>query len=544
MYKLYIVDDETRVRKGLQRHFDWAKFNIEVVGEASNGEQAFEILRQQPVDILVTDVKMPKMDGIELAFRLRELYPEIKIIFISGHDDLDFLKSSLKLGAIDYILKSINLNELEETICRVVGMIDTERQKTKLLRQMENKVRQSMPLLRDKFLVQLLRDPNENESRLNERLDFLGLHLQEGSGFCIMVISVENYYEVFSGKQERDRQLVSFAILNIFQELLERHFAGYCFEMRQGEYSAILMLREEGVFETELLALVAEVRELLIQHLNIYVTVGVSQVTDTLAEINVCYNEAIKAIRNKTYLGTETTVAIEGSRRQAENFRLAAKFKKLIEQVALGDTEVLISLLQETFQAVEMQDEAIQWDLCFSLIFFAIPELEEYRDSVDEEFASPRLVCERLLCLKTTERMHRLVEQFYIAYSEAARKKRNNPFSAVISQIKNCIHARFAENLTVSTIAGEVYLTPTYICLLFKQETGMTINDYLTEVRIKKAKEFLQEPQMKLYDICFAVGYTSPSYFSRLFKKHTGYTPSEYRDMTVGTDHAAEPATI
>ncbi len=544
MYKVYIVDDETRVRKGLQRHFDWAKFDIEVAGEASNGEQAFEILRQQPVDILVTDVKMPKMDGIELAFRLRELYPEIKIIFISGHDDLDFLKSSLKLGAIDYILKSIDLNELEQTICRVVGMIDAERQKTRLLRQMENKVRQSMPLLRDKFLVQLLRDPIENESRLNERLDFLGLHLQEGSSLCVMVISVENYYEVFSGKQERDRQLVSFALLNIFQELLERHFAGYCFEMRQGEYSAILMLREDGVFETELLALVAEVREFLIQHLSIYVTVGVSQEADTLAELNVCYNEAVKAIRNKTYLGTGTTVAIEGSRRQAEGFRLAAKFKKLMEQVALGDTEVLAALLQETFQAIEMQDEATRWDLCFSLIFFAIPELEEYRDSVDEEFASPRLVCERLLCLKTTERMYRLVEQFYIAYSEAARKKRNNPFSAVISQIKNCIHARFDENLTVSTIAGEVYLTPTYICLLFKQETGMTINDYLTEVRIKKAKEFLQQPQMKLYDICFAVGYTSPSYFSRLFKKHTGYTPSEYRDMTAGTDHAAEPATI
>ena len=215
-----------------------------------------------------------------------------------------------------------------------------------------------------------------------------------------------------------------------------------------------------------------------------------------------------------------------------------------MEQVVLGDTEVLAALLQETFQAIEMQDEATRWDLCFSLIFFAIPELEEYRDSVDEEFASPRLVCERLLCLKTTERMYRLVEQFYIAYSEAARKKRSNPFSAVISQIKSCIHVRFAENLTVSTIAGEVYLTPTYICLLFKQETGMTINDYLTEVRIKKAKEFLQQPQMKLYDICFAVGYTSPSYFSRLFKKHTGYTPSEYRDMTAGTDHAAEPATI
>lgn len=527
MYKAYIADDEIYTRKGLQKHFDWKKYGIELVGEASNGVQAYEELETSPVDILITDVKMPQMDGIELASRIRERYPQTKIIFISGHDDLEYLKSSLKLGAIDYILKSIDLEELARTIERVTGIIESENKMEALRHDLEKQVRQSMPLLRERFLTRLVKDaipPNADQ-----QMEFLGLPLRQNGTFCLVIASVQNYFDVYRDKGEYDRQLFSFAVLNIFQEIVDHHFTGCAFETRTGEFTAILMIEKDAEFETGLLEIASEIQEALERHLSVQIRFGISEIVSGLDALKDCYADTLKSIERKNYLGQNKTVVLASFHDERKDEVVFWK-DQLCDKILKGDTNEVLQLLRNYFASCERQEDVLQSRLFF-LLQYLYMEFPEYQKYLPAGFSSLRAVCERFFCCRDIKEMKEMTEESYAAFCQISQKRQENPLDSVIQRIQDCIRERYAENLSVSEIAESVYLTPTYICLLFKQETGITINDYLTATRIKKAKEFLRDPEKKLYDICYLVGYNSPSYFSKLFKRMTGSTPSEYRTL-------------
>ncbi len=178
MYRAIIVDDEELVCKGLRKYFDWSKHNIQILSDFPDGQKAYQFVQENPIDLLVTDVRMPHMDGITLAGHVKELYPDAKIIFVSGYDDVAYLKNALKVDAIDYILKSIDLNELEETVSRVVKIMDTENARKKELAEMEELLNQSFPLLQERLLLTLIRDDIEDLGNIREHIEFLNIPYQ------------------------------------------------------------------------------------------------------------------------------------------------------------------------------------------------------------------------------------------------------------------------------------------------------------------------------------------------------------------------------
>lgn len=157
MYRAIICDDEETVRNGLKKHFDWSGHKIEIVGIFEDGIPAFEYMKTHEVDIIITDVRMIHMDGITLAQKASVLYPEVKVLFISGYADVEYLKEALKIDAVDYILKSIDLNELDGVVTKLVKQLDKERSDQDLIREMEEKLEKSMPLLRVRLLEELVR---------------------------------------------------------------------------------------------------------------------------------------------------------------------------------------------------------------------------------------------------------------------------------------------------------------------------------------------------------------------------------------------------
>lgn len=530
MYRVYLVDDDVYLRKGLKKHFEWEKYGATIIGEAENGKKALEELMNLKADIVITDVKMPQMDGIELACHLKEKGYKAKIIFISGYNDLDLLKSSIKLGAIDYILKPIDLEEFAETLIRVTNMVSVEDEKTALMHRMEQKLRQSMPILRERFLTRLVKD--EISDYIDEQLEFLDIALKKDGKYCIMVVSVDNYYQTFRERNEHNRQLLSFAVLNILQELLEVYGSGYVFETRQGEYAIIIVIQKEEGFETDILNLASEMKNMLKKYLELESVVGIGQIVSGLLELKYSYREAVKAIEQKSYLGEDQVVAVFLYGNENAKSRRKAEWQELYKRILDGKQDEMLEMLRTYIRTEGGKSESGYKDSLFQMLNYPLSELEEYREFMDTRFTNPRRVYEKFFCCQNLKEMQDFVESLYMACFQAVQLRRENPTNAIIMQIKQYIKSKYAENMTVNDIAEAVYLTPTYVCLLFKQQTGTTINNYLTEVRIRKAKELLRDSKKKLYDICLLVGYTSPSYFSKLFKKMTGYTPSEYRDMS------------
>ena len=177
MYKAIIADDEETVRRGLVTHFNWGKHGVEVAGVFDDGVPALDFVRRNEVDIIVTDVRMSHMDGITLAKNVLESYPGVKIIFISGYADVGYLRDALKMEAVDYILKSIDIDELDAVITKVVAMLDQRSSQQLALEDMARKLEQSMPLLRQRRLCDLLQNNDESEEDILQSIEFLGIPL-------------------------------------------------------------------------------------------------------------------------------------------------------------------------------------------------------------------------------------------------------------------------------------------------------------------------------------------------------------------------------
>ncbi|MEK8130419.1 response regulator [Paenibacillus filicis] len=536
MFRLVIVDDEPTVRHGLITYFDWGNYGIEVVGDADDGDVGLEVIESLKPDMVLMDVRMPQMDGIRLAHEVKSRFPAMKIVFVSGHDDADYLKSALKVSAVDYILKPVDRLELAEVVERVVQELKEAQQERTYIVDMQVKLTQSMPLLREKFLMSLIRDGIPHPARIQDRLDFLGLDLPVEATYWIIVVKIDDSAQVLATRSERDQQLLSYSILNIIQEIIGNSMQGYAFENRNAEFVGILRMGEEDTQEELLLGVAEDIRDSLLKWLKISVTIGVGDRISELAALPQSYNQAQEAADHRWYLGKNRIISIDHLQHDNEaSYRFdSAQGERILSVIKSADREALHAQLDDVFIPLSQnrrQGFASGRNASLQLILLTSRLLQEVNLLGPEMERKERDVWERIFKQERMAELRDIVEDHLLQVCDCMEEKRKGKPKNVIERIHALIEQRYAENLQIGDIAKEVYLSATYMCLLFKQETGETINEYMTKVRIEKAKELLSDPRNKFYEVCYQVGYSDPSYFSKLFKKYAGLTPSAYRDQ-------------
>ncbi|MCR8631580.1 response regulator [Paenibacillus radicis (ex Xue et al. 2023)] len=551
MYKLVIVDDEPTVRYGLRNYFDWNTFNIDFAGEADDGDVGLDLIERIQPDLVLTDVRMINMDGIRMSAQIRERYPHIKIVFVSGHDDADYLKSALQVNAVDYIFKPVNMQELRMVVERVVGELQNEAKEKMLIADMQVKLTQSMPLLREKFLMSLIRDGITQPGGARNRMEFLQLDLPADASYWVIVVTIDDNAEVVEPRSERDKQLLSYAVLNVCQELIDRHMGGYAFENRSSEYVGILRVRntnsngvvggigdEEESQEDLLFSLAEEIRENLQRWLSITVTIGVGEHVSNLQALPWSYIQAREAADQKWYLGKNRVISMDSLEHEEQGMHRfdQVQSERFLSVMKAAEPYQLSIELNDLFEwLARNRREGLKYcrNVCLQLILLSNRLLLELniqsRDLEEKELS----LWERVFKQETITDLRFTLESYLIEVCSRIQEKRSGKSSNVIERIRQVIEERLADSLTVSDIAESVYLSPTYVSLLYKQETGDTVYEYLTKVRIEKAKELLRDTTVKLYEVCYAVGYSDPSHFSKLFKKVTGFTPSAYREQVL-----------
>ncbi|RAV02318.1 response regulator [Paenibacillus sp. YN15] len=537
MYKLVIVDDEPTVRNGLSTLFDWNAYGIELIGQADDGDTGLELIARVEPDIVLTDVKMPSMDGIRMSQEIRKSLPGTKIIFVSGHSDADYLKSALQVYAVDYIFKPVKLPELEKVVERVIQNLQAEDKERTLVKEMQVKLTQSMPLLREKFLMSLVRDEAVQSAGLKEKLAFLNLSLPPEAAYLALLVAVDDQAEVLDTRSERDKQLLSYSVLNIVQELIDLYGKGYAFENRAGEYVGILVLdecREER--EAMLLALSGEIRDNLSRWMKISVTIGVGEEVQGIGRLPLSFKRAREAADQKWYLGKNRIITIDSLEAGEEELHRfdTEQSERLRSALKAGDRQRLEAELDDIFlPLMRNRKDGFRYSryVALQVIPLSGRVLLELNILTKEWDAREKDALDQLFRLEIMADLRHFVASYLGEICTWVQEKRNSRSSNVIERIRAFIDEHYADNLTVADIAGYVYLSQTYVSLLFRQETGETIYEYLMKVRIERAKELLRDPRTKFYEVCQAVGYTDPSYFSKLFKKMTGLTPSAYRDQ-------------
>ena len=535
MFRLVIVDDETSTRRGLRDNIPWASYGVEFVGEADDGVPGYELVMRLQPDLLITDVKMRNMDGIEMTRKLRQELPDLKVIFISAYDDVDYLKSALKVSAIDYILKPVNLEELDAVLVKVVGLMRTQSEQSAYLTSLRGKLIQSIPLLRDRFLISLLRDEaaggERREESLREQLRFLDIHLPPDRLYCALDVEIERgYSQEWEGGDAQGGMLRSFAIASLLTEIVQEKMPGYAVECSPGEFACLLALDADA--EQDLLVLARRMQDALAEMVGVTAMIGVGSAVDALTHIHQSYQLAHYAASQHLFMERTRNLMIEGLATDREPTADALLDERLPFTLRRADQEKVLALAKSLLSKAYVDSNNPEYLRNIALHIFLSMErtllgfqIEGARTTkLANDFwngvfhAQSVGAFEALLCPYLREGCEQITGK---------RKRRS---SGLVADIEAYIHQHYIEPIAIKDIAAALHFTSTHICIQFKHETGETINDRITRLRMDRAKALLAERSVKAYDVCYAVGYADPSYFGKLFKRMTGVTPAEYRD--------------
>jgi two-component system response regulator YesN len=541
-YKLLIVDDEIEVRKGIINKVDWDKLGFEIVGEGENGKEALEIFEKTMPDVLLTDIKMPFMDGLQLTQCVKEKYPTTKVIVMTGFDEFEYAHKAIKLNVSEYILRPVGSVELSEILTKVKKQIDDEIAEKENVEALREYYRKSIPVLKDKFLTSLITTTMEKED-IEEGLRSYDINLR-GNSYIVSIISIDEVVQYKNNREDLNniasdfyehKALFKFALLNIVDEITDRNNTGTAF--LNGEdvviISAFKEERREEVSQSILKSL-EELRLAIEKFLKFTVTIGVGSICNDVIYISHSYENALAALNYKIFMGENRIIWIEdiepGSVSKVvfdEN-----KERTLANCLKVGTQEEMKETIDKLFEDV-IAFKASYKDYQIYIMEILTTILKAARDSnidIDDIFGINHNLLIELYSLKSVEEAQSFFKDICMKIMRNIVKDRLDTYKELVHMAKEYVKENYkSSEVNINGVCNYLHISPTYFSFIFKKETKTTFINYVTQVRMEAAKELLRTSNLKSFEIAEKVGYSEPNYFSYSFKKKFGQSPSEYR---------------
>ncbi|GAA0135100.1 response regulator transcription factor [Paenibacillus sp. YSY-4.3] len=535
---ILIVDDERIIREWFRMTVDKLGGDCRIIGEAASGEEALEFCHQHPVDLVVTDVKMPGMDGLELIKRLKEERPTVRSVIFSSYSEFHFAAEALKLGANEYILKAeVTLPGLEEILKKIKRDIELERSKAVELNSLRHVLNQNEQVLRTAYFRELLQGSGQAAQQFVSKMSYFGIGLKE-KNLALMAFGI--IPEPEKNQRISDPDLLQQAIINIINETLLTETGGGCSFLYMNEvYMLLVNASASGMkSQRELLLLTASrVAENARRFLGVESAIGISMTYSSLSYLPEQAREALEALDRKRFYGDRSVAYFQDS----DNLSLhpdhrtqplkphVDSFHRLLgdgkPQEALQQFGHVLTKAGEEKSLSPKQMKAIVLELIYSAINWA----RSLQVPVDRLEALSAEVTGQIV---QQENYHQLAAwatgaiRDLMDWLEASRPRYAEPVEKACEYIR----LNYAGEITLKEVSMHVHLSRTYFSELFKKETGLNFNEYVMQVRMEQAKNILKHQQMRISDVAAQVGYANPSYFIKLFKKYAGVSPYEYME--------------
>jgi len=540
MYKVFLVEDEIVIREGIKNNVHWEEEGFKIVGDASDGELAYPmIIREQP-DILITDIKMPFMDGLELSKLLKKDMPQLKIIIISGYSDFGYAQQAIDIGVSEYLLKPVTSIKLMATVKNAAEAIEKERREKQILEQYQLLDYQKQSEKRKDFFNALV-NGEMSLSQIIEQGEELGSNMV-ASVFCILLFQFkvkEDMYEysneIVQCEARMTQDLRRFPDIKIF----ERGMDGWAF---------ILL----GENELQINALTQELCHLLIRSCDdkAHYFGGIGRSVHRVRDLQQSYQGANKAFSLRyfeswdqffSYNDVRNIKAQIGSQINVSELNLDKLDRKLLEDFlkrgTLHDVDEFVEGYFAGFSSNAMNSTLFRHYIImdgYSAIMKFLKALKYPKEKIDNNLMHMNSVIDQFSSLENCCEFYKSILKEAIDLRNKNSLKR---YDGHIEQAKEYMHLKFAmSDLTLDEVASTVNISPNYFSSLFNQENGMTFIEYLTDIRMEKAKEYLRCSGRKITEIGFLVGYQDSHYFSYIFRKTQNCTPSEYRQQGKGEE--------
>jgi two-component system response regulator YesN len=526
MTKLLLVEDEFLVRLGLKTFIPWEEFGFELIGEAVDGLDALSILAENSCDLLITDISMPNMDGITLMERVKDLYPHIKILILSNYNDFQYVKRALQLGASDYILKlTMQPEELQTKLQQIREEIKDEHKKqeeTLQLNRTAAQYRQEITIekhLRELMTMQYAK--READELLLECKDLLPQF-----PWTVSMMKIDRYESVVEENRFKSEKLLRFSAMNVLREIMRKYKETHIVEMDGGRFGIISGMGAEPMLQ--------EMTECIQRYLKLPVYFGTYSPVERVYDLHGACRFADEALLERFYNDSNHVIPYREQMFTSNGLPIWSQ-DEILDMIARQDKEAIQNAISHMADAY-LEDSVSRpypelvrerWlHLVHLFEVFLQHNCGNIYSIASFEGKYPHHV------VRTSESLQEIRDwligwtSFFFEHLRASTVHQLRP---EIRAVQRMIEERYSTSLKMSDLAKEVNFTEPYLSSLFKKETGETMIDYMIRTRIKKARELLKEPNVKIYEVADAVGYSDPNYFAKLFKKMEGIYPQEYR---------------
>ncbi len=522
-YQVLLVDDEPIILRSLKVAVPWDELGMEVAGEAANGLEAARLVETIDPDIILCDIRMPVMDGIELIRKLASQKPERIFIILSGYGEFDYAREALRHGAYDYMLKPIDHEELTRVLGEARKKLDASRAQRQEVEYLRRSFQSLSSLVRERMLFAMIEGTDE-PFRSSFWLD----HWEIESGYRMIVIRLDNYAQASRIWDWKEKRLWFFAIQNILKEYGEQSGSWTVFPFHGGEWVMIYLDQSEAEIKQK----ANEIVKLIQKYTNLSCSAGVSRPFEGLGRLHESYESAKRALHRR-FVSSDAGVFCDDDENVTAGNAGVREYpleieKKLVKAVSTLDEEGMMAEIERLHHVMsEASCTREQGERIFLEMLTAVQRQFEQRSPKHLFRLEPYL--ERLShCVSLNDMVH-TAKQALGEWINESRKRDREDGTESIRKALEYIENRYHHDLGIDEVAEYCGLSSSHFCVLFRQVVGQTFLEYLTRFRIDKACSILRNSEVKVYQVAPLVGYMDSRYFTQVFKKVVGMTPSEYR---------------
>lgn len=528
MYKVLIVDDEAHTRNFLKAQIPLLDERFIIAGEASDGIQALDFLQNNSVDLVLTDIKMPRMDGLQLSEQISKINKHQLVVILSGFDEFDFARQSLQYGIKDYLLKPIIKSQIKELLARIANLRTTEIQEYSLLQELRSLQMESIDSVIRNFLQSVIMDARVEINTLYPLLHRFKINLFDGVG-SIAVLSFNEEASLLKSIRYQDIQTYKYILYNVCKEHIEPSTNAWAFLDTHQNTCIFFTSDDQNALCKHMECSISEIISKMKDTIGVTISSTIGSLEYDLLSLKSSYAEAIKSLLENNFANSDIQ----------KNKEWFDEFSQLILQIKTisraKDKQKLIELLEVWYQnqGNTNKSNVIRFMLyCLDSLSAGFPEnkivdayqfLSEHLSSLHEPFT-----------FKEMGQLH--AEMIFILYDNDPDSELSLPLSRdymLAQHIKEFILANYKEAISLPMLAEKFQLNATYISHLFHKQIGEPYVKFLNRTRMEQAAKLLDDPSHKVYTVAEQVGYISVKHFNYVFKQYFEMTPTEFQLLKV-----------
>ncbi|MGB4660102.1 MAG: response regulator [Mobilitalea sp.] len=540
MYKIFLVEDEIVVREGIKNNINWEENGFKIVGDESDGELAYPMIIKEQPDILITDIKMPFMDGLELSKLLKKDMPQLKIIIISGYSDFGYAQRAIDIGVSEYLLKPITSQKLVAAVKNAAIVIEKDREDKQVMEQYQHLIYQKQGEKRKDFFNSLV-NGKMSLSQIIEQEEELGINMV-ASTFCIMLFQLKAQEDMY----EYSDEIVQCELRMV--EELKKYTEIKVFERDVDGWAFIL----QGDNEEQINTLIQDLRNMLIQICDkkVHYFSGIGRIVHRIRDLQQSYLDANSAFSMRYFENEDKFLSYHDVRNIKEQIGNRININELnLDKIDRNLVEEFLKrgMMQDVDGFVDSYFDSLGSNVLNSTLFrqyvvldgyFVVmkflQQLEYPKKQMQDNMKDTNDIIGQL---SSIEDCYTFFKNILKKTIDLRNKNSQRRYVALIENAKEYIQNNYALNdVTLDKVASNVNMSPNYFSSLFNQETGITFIEYLTDIRMEKAKEYLRCTNKRITEIGYLVGYLDSHYFSYIFRKTQNCTPSEYRMQGKGEE--------